>query len=117
MAVKKTTRKKDNTTSEAIGAGVGVAGGAAAGAAIGSIGGPVGTAVGAVVGGVAGAFAGKEVADLIDPAEEEKYWQKEYTSRPYYQEGTAYKEYRPAYRYGVEAVNKYPDKRFVELEG
>jgi len=84
MAVKKTTRKKDNTTSEAIGAG---------------------------------GFAGKEVADLIDPAEEEKYWEKEYPSRPYYQEGKTYQEYRPAYRYGVEAVNKHPDKRFVEIEG
>jgi len=117
MAVKKTTRKKDNTTSEAIGAGVGVAGGAATGAAIGSLGGPVGTAIGAVVGGVAGGFAGKEVADLIDPAEEEKYWEKEYTNRPYSQDGKRYQEYRPAYRYGVEAVNKYPDKRFVEIEG
>jgi uncharacterized protein (TIGR02271 family) len=116
MAVKKATRKKDNTTSEAVGAGVGVVGGAATGAAIGSLAGPVGTAVGAVIGGVAGGFAGKEVADFVDPAEEEQYWMEHYPDRPYYKETTSYDEIRPAYRYGVEAVKKYPGKPFDELE-
>ncbi len=116
MADRKKTTRKDNSTSEAIGAGVGVVGGAAAGAAIGSLGGPVGTAIGAVAGGLAGGFAGKEVADYIDPAEEETHWQEQFPSRPYYREGANFEEYRPAYRYGVEAANKYPGKRFDEVE-
>lgn len=113
---KTTTRKKDNSDSRTIGAGVGLAGGAATGAAVGAVAGPLGMAVGAVIGGVAGGLAGQEVAEVIDPATEEKYWEKEYRHRPYYQEGTHYTEYRPAYRYGVEAVNRYPGKSFDEVE-
>jgi uncharacterized protein (TIGR02271 family) len=116
MTARKTTRKKDNTTSEVVGAGVGVAGGAGAGAALGSLAGPVGTAVGTVVGGVAGGFAGKEAADLIDPAEEEKYWEKEYPNRPYSEEGAGFEEYRPAFHYGVEAANKYRGQSFDEVQ-
>src|SRR5262245_48964615 len=102
MATKNTTRKKkDNTTSEVVGAGVGVAGGAAAGAAAGAAigsavmpgaGTAVGGAIGAVVGAVGGGFAGKAVADYVDPREEEAYWRKEYLSRPYYREETKYEQ-------------------------
>ncbi|MBY0228773.1 MAG: YsnF/AvaK domain-containing protein [Gemmataceae bacterium] len=117
MAVKTTTkRKKDNTTSQVVGTGTGVLGGAGAGAAIGSVGGPVGTAIGAVVGGLAGAFAGSAIAEAIDPSEEEAYWEKEHVKRPYVVAGVTYDEYRPAYRYGVEAANKHPDKKFEDVE-
>ncbi|MFO0926298.1 MAG: YsnF/AvaK domain-containing protein [Gemmataceae bacterium] len=116
MAEKRKTRKTDNTASQAVGAGVGLTGGAAAGAALGSLAGPVGTAVGALVGGVAGGLAGAEVADAIDPAVEEKYWETEYTSRPYVKPGMTYAEYRPAYRYGVEAENRYHGEKFEDVE-
>lgn len=116
MAERRATRKKDNTTSQAVGAGVGLTGGAAAGAALGSLAGPVGTAVGALLGGAVGGFAGKEVADVIDPAEEDRYWEKEYASRPYIEPGTKYDEYRPAYRCGVEAVNRYHGEPFDDVE-
>jgi uncharacterized protein (TIGR02271 family) len=117
MEKTKPGKKKDNTTSEMIGAGVGVAGGAAAGAAVGTAVAPgVGTAVGIVVGALAGGIAGKTVADYVDPVEEEKYWKEEYTSRPYYREGTSFNEYRPAYRYGLESAVKYPGKSFDEIE-
>jgi len=57
-----------------------------------------------VVGAVAGAFAGKAVADVVDPAEEEKYWEENYTTRPYYKEGAKFVEYQPAYQYGLTAA-------------
>lgn len=117
MATKSATRKKSNTTSRVVGAGVGVAGGAAAGAAIGTAVAPgVGTAVGAAIGAIAGGFGGSAAADYIDPVEEEKYWEQNHTSRPYYREGTSFEEYRPAYRYGVESAQRYPGKSFNEIE-
>jgi uncharacterized protein (TIGR02271 family) len=118
MATKNTKRnKKDNTTSKIIGAGVGGAGGAAAGAAVGTAVMPgVGTAVGAVVGAVAGGAAGTAVGAYVNPAQEERYWEEHYPSRPYYDEGVEFAEYRPAYRYGLEAACRYPDKSFSEVE-
>ncbi len=112
----KKRNKKTNTLSQALGAGAGVCGGAATGAALGSLGGPIGTAVGAVVGGVAGGLAGREVADVLDPAEEETYWQGQYPARPYYHQTISFEEYRPAYRQGCEAAGKYPGRCFDEVE-
>ena len=60
--------------SHPVGTGLGAAGGGAAGAAIGSIAGPAGTAAGAVVGAVAGGLGGKDVAEVVDPTGEDKYW-------------------------------------------
>jgi len=118
MATKNMKRtKKDNTGSKVVGAGVGGVGGAAAGAAIGTAVMPgVGTAVGAIVGAVAGGAGGAAVADYVDPAEEVKYWKENYPSRPYYDKEVKFKEYQPAYRYGVEAASRYPDKDFDEIE-
>ncbi len=117
MVAKKTAKTKDNTTSKVIGGGVGVAGGAAAGAAAGSLAGPIGTAVGALIGAVAGGFAGAEVAALIDPVEEEKYWEEQYPTRPYHSEEVGYEKIRPAYRAGIDAATKHTDKSFDEVEG
>jgi hypothetical protein len=91
----------------------GVAGGAAAGAAAGGLTGPVGAAIGAAVGAVAGAVAGRMRAD---PVAEDTYWRDNYASRPYVTGGTSYDEYAPAYRHGVEAYNRYPDRSFDEIE-
>jgi hypothetical protein len=90
----------------------GVAGGAAAGAAAGGMTGPVGAAVGAAVGAVVGAIAGRKA----DPAVEDAYWKDNYLSRPYVSEGLTYDDYAPAYRYGADAYNKYPDRSFDEVE-
>src|SRR3954454_6291356 len=80
--------------SHPVGVGLGgAAGGAAAGALGGAVGGPVGAAVGAVVGAVAGGLAGKGVAESIDPTVEDAYWRENYTSRPYYEQGTIYDDY------------------------
>lgn len=99
-----------------VGVGVGTTGGAAAGAAIGSVAGPAGAVVGAVVGGVAGGLAGKSVAEMIDPTAEDAYWREHYTERPYYESGTSYDEYRPAYRYGWESRARYTGRSFDEVE-
>ena len=92
----------------------GVAGGTAAGAAVGGLTGPMGAAIGAAVGAAAGALAGKQVAKA-DPAVEEAYWRDNHASRPYV-EGASYDEYARAYRYGVDAYSRYPDRRFDEVE-
>jgi hypothetical protein len=99
-----------------VGVGVGAAGGAAAGAVIGAVGGPVGAAVGAAVGAVAGGLAGKGVAEAIDPTAEDKYWEANYSSSPYVTRGTDYKAYQPAYRYGWESFQRYPGRKFNEIE-
>jgi uncharacterized protein (TIGR02271 family) len=110
--------KEDKTVSRTVGAGAGALGGAAAGAAIGSAVAPgVGTAVGAVIGGVAGAAGGYGVSAMVDPEEEVKYWEKEYPNRPYYTDELEFDEVRPAYRYGVEAANKYQGKSWTEVQG
>ncbi len=114
---KKTAKKgKASTAGTAVGIGAGVAGGAAAGAAVGSLAGPIGTGVGAVVGAAVGGVAGKKVADVVDPVKEEKYWKAEYRHRPYYTREVTFPEVWPAYRLGVETVNKHPGTRFEEHE-
>jgi hypothetical protein len=100
-----------------VGVGLGTAaGGAAAGAAAGAVGGPVGAVVGAVVGGVAGGLAGKGVAESIDPTTEDTYWQENYPSRPYYDAGMAYDDYRPAYQYGWESRSRHQGRTWDEVE-
>ncbi|MDM0037365.1 glycine zipper domain-containing protein [Variovorax sp. J22P271] len=91
----------------------GVAGGAAAGAAVGGMTGPVGAVVGAAVGAVAGALAGRAVK--ADPDVEDAYWRENYAGRPYV-EGGSYDDYSPAYRYGVDAYSRNPDRTFDEVE-
>jgi hypothetical protein len=97
------------------GAAGGVAGGAAAGAAVGGMTGPVGAAVGAAVGAVVGAVAGRSVAKA-DPAEEDAYWRDNYASRPYIANGATFDDYGPAYRHGVDAYSRNPDRSFDDAE-
>lgn len=109
-------KDKKATTTGAVVGGVagGVTGGMAAGAAIGGMTGPVGAVVGAAVGAVAGAVAGK--AMKVEPEAEEAYWRESYASRPYVTTGSTYDDYGPAYRHGVDAYSRYPDRSFDEVE-
>ena len=110
--------------SHPVGTGVGAAAGGAAaigaavaaGAALGTAVGPVGTAIGAAVGAVAGGLVGKGVAEHFDPTIEEEYWRENYESRPYVTEGAAREDFAPAYRYGWESHERYPDKSFDDVE-
>lgn len=91
----------------------GVAGGAAAGAAAGGMTGPAGAVLGAAVGAMVGAVAGKRKAD---PVAEDAYWRDNYASRPYVRSGATYDDYAPAYRYGMDSYEKYPNRSFDEAE-
>ena len=100
-----------------VGVGVGAAlTGAAAGAAAGALGGPIGAAVGVVAGAVAGGLGGKVVAESFDPTTEDAYWRENYPKRPYYDAGTKYDDYAPAYRYGWESRLRHRDHEFGEIE-
>jgi|SRR5687768_18210587 hypothetical protein len=100
-----------------VGTGIGAAaGGMAAGAAVGSVAGPVGTAAGAAVGAVVGGLAGKAAAEAIDPTAEDAYWRKNYTGEPYYEAGSSYDDYAPAYRTGYEGRIAYGTRTFEEVE-
>ena len=120
-------RERDNTAgvppilgalgAHPVGTGFGAAaGGAAAGALAGTVVGPVGTVVGAVAGAVAGALAGDRIAEAIDASAEEVYWRENYSSRPYVTAGATFSEYRPAYRYGVDAHRRFEGQSFEQVE-
>jgi hypothetical protein len=100
----------------AVGGAAGIVGAIGTGAALGSPAGPIGTAAGAAVGAVVGGLAGKEVAEEIDPTEEDHYWRENYASRPYVTSGNPYDEYGPAYQYGWESYNRHVGREFDEVE-
>lgn len=95
----------------------GVAGAVAGGAAVGSMAGPIGAAVGAGIGATAGVYAGKGIADLINPTYEDDFWRMSWKDRPYIEGGFTYdRDYGPAYRYGVDAYLRNPERRYDEIE-
>ena len=106
-----------------VGTGVGAAGVGAVATVIGGVvAGPVGAVVGAVVGSVVGGLTGKSTAEQINPTFdfEDNHWRETYNSRPYFEEGTKYEDYQPAYRIGYEAYARYGhsgrDYRDIELD-
>jgi hypothetical protein len=100
----------------AAGGAVGIGAAIATGAVVGSVVGPIGTAIGIAVGAVAGGLAGKGVAEEVNPTVEETYWRENYASRPYVTEGASREDFAPAYRYGWESHDRYPDKSFDDVE-
>ena len=62
--------------------------------------------VDAVIGGI----VRERSADTIDPAAENAFWEKNFLTRPYYQEGTSYGDYRPAYQIGWESRSRFGDR-------
>jgi len=69
-----------------------------------------------VAGAVAGGVAGNKIAKAIDPTAEEAYWRENYSSRPYVTRGANFNEYRPAYRYGVDAYTRHEGRSFEQVE-
>jgi hypothetical protein len=47
---------------------------------------------------------------------ENNYWQNNYTTRPYYKQGTDYAALQPAYRYGVDAYTSHNGAQFEKVE-
>ena len=114
--MKDDTKKKGAGTGAGAVAGAavgGVAAGATTGALAGGVTGPVGAAIGAVTGAVVGALMGK---DKADPLAEDVFWRDNFSSRPYVDKSASYDDYGPAYRHGVEAHTRYPDRHFDEIE-
>ncbi len=100
-----------------IGTGLGAAaGGMAAGAAVGTVAGPVGTVIGAAVGAVVGGLAGKAAGEAIDPTVEAAYWEKTYSTEPYFQSGYTYDDYSPAYRTGYLGRSQFKGKTWDQAE-
>jgi hypothetical protein len=106
--------------SHPVGTGVGAAAGGAAGAALGSIVPGIGTVIGGVVGTIVGAtgggLVGKEVAESLNPSQEDAYWRENYKTRPYYSTDVAYDDYAPAYRYGWESRSRFADRKYSDVE-
>lgn len=103
--------------SHPVGTGVGAAGGAVTGAAVGAVaGGPIGAVVGGAIGAVAGGAAGHAVGESVNPTVEDTYWRENYPKSTYADNTVPYTEYQPAYRYGWEARERYPGRRYEEVE-
>ena len=115
MTTKLDPNKESHAGRDAVVGGVagGVAGGAVTGALAGGVTGPVGAAIGAAAGAIAGALIGKA---KVDPVVEETYWRDNYRTRPYIDSTATFDDYAPAYRHGVEAHTRYPDRHFDEIE-
>ena len=106
------TVKKDHS----IGEGTGAVAGAITGAAVGSAAGPIGTVVGAIAGGALGAKGGGALAEAVNPTEYNSYFEKNYTSAPYYVGGSEWRDYKPAYQYGYDTYGKYEGQKFEQVE-
>lgn len=83
--------------SHPIGKPVGGAAGAVTGAAAGAVAGPIGAMAGGLIGAIAGWLEGKTIAEMINPDEEMKYWEKQYRNEPYYKADKRWDDYKPAY--------------------
>ncbi len=86
---------------------MGIASGAAVGVMAGSLAGPIGAAFGGAVGAVMGALTGMEFpAETLPPevsiSAEESHWRTTYQAEPFYELGTSYEDYAPAYRLGFD---------------
>ena len=101
-----------------IGTGIGAAaGGIVAAAAIGTlVAGPLGAAVGAAVGAIAGGLAGHAMAEKVDPTVLDAHWRERFEHEPYYESGTTYDDYAPAYRLGAHYRTVHPNTAFEEHE-
>jgi len=101
----------------AVGAGVGgIAAAAAIGAGLSGPAAPIGGIIGAVVAAIVGAAAGHTMAEHYEGSDEDLYWRENYATRPYYEQGSNYEHYAPAYRYGWEAQRHFEGKNFQEVE-
>ncbi len=111
---------RDETSADphkhALGTGFDAVAGAAAGVAAGVAGGPAGMAIGAAIGAVAGGLAGKGLGEMVNPTTEDEYWAAEHAHRP--AGGVApYDVFRPAYRLGWEARQRFAAaRRFEDAE-
>jgi hypothetical protein len=103
-----------------IGTALGAGGAATVGAVIGAAAGPAGSVAGAVSGAIAGAVTGglygSGIVEMINPTEEEIFWNENYSSRPYVAASESFETYQPTYRFGLKACIKNADRSFDEAK-
>jgi hypothetical protein len=63
-----------------------------------------------------GGPSGEGLAVVVDPVREDSYWRDNYCMRPYVGQDASYEDYGPAYGFGVDAVTRYPGRRFEDIE-
>ena len=106
----------DSPGSHPIETGVGAAlGGAATGAAVGIALGPPGVILGTIAGAIAGGLAGKGVGELIDPTTEDN-WIREWLAERKHDKALTEAHATAAYRFGLKAEARTPDKTFDDVE-
>ena len=54
--------------------------------------------------------------DKFNWEEEDEYWRSNYRTRPYASADSDYDSYRPGYRYGFEAAQRYHDREWDDIE-
>ncbi len=105
--------KKDHI----VATGGGALAGGAAGAAIGTVvGGPPGMAIGGVVGVALGAMAGDRLSEARDRRENLGHFQQIYQSMPYYRADFDWRDYAPAYSFGLDAYERADGQSFADAE-
>lgn len=50
------------------------------------------------------------------PETEDEYWRRNWQTRPYTDRTRDYEHYRPAYRFGWESRDRYPNRSWPEIE-
>lgn len=90
------------------------------GALLGAIGyllaGPPGLVVGVVIGTAAGALLGRRYAESTDPRDSVGHFEEIYSSMSYYEDGMAWRDYEPAYRFGLETYSTRGGQDFRQAE-
>ena len=59
------------------------------------------------------------MADRFDPLawdDEDTYWRSNYSTRPYATSTQNYDYYRPGYRFGYDAANRYQGRQWDDVE-
>lgn len=80
------------------------------------VGGPPGLVLGVVVGVAAGALLGNRMAVAADPDDSAARFKEYYRSMGYYEPGMQWKDYAPAYRYGLETWRTRGGSDFASAE-
>jgi len=55
-------------------------------------------------------------SEKVDSAIEDAYWKVNFSKQKYVKPRSQYTNYQPAYRLGYESRNRYPGKRYEEVE-
>jgi hypothetical protein len=61
-------------------------------------------------------MADSRTGAMLDWTTEESYWRNNYSSRPYAGTNADFEYWKPAYRYGYDAANRFQGHRWEEVE-